>query len=82
MKFNIIKLQNNIFSKMKDHISYALNLSSWDNKAWKKNPMTPAIPVQCSYQLSYQATEWPATSCFDNHRLVRAMHWYRSSHEF
>ena len=53
---------------MIDHRSYTLNLSSWEIKAWKKKiqawtgfePMTSAIPVQCSTNWAIKPTgSWP-----------------------
>ena len=50
---------------MKGHRSYAFNVRSYENKAWKIQawtgfkPTNAAIPVRCSYQLGYQANWEP-----------------------
>ena len=51
------------FKQMEDHRSNVLNLSSWENKALEGiEPMTSAIQVQRSNQLSYQAN-WELGTC-------------------
>lgn len=58
-----IKLKYFLFCQMQDHLSYALNLSSWRNKTWKQiqawtrfQPMSASIPVQCSINWAVKPT--------------------------
>ena len=86
------------FKQMKDHRSYALNLRSWENKAWKK--IQAWTLIACLFRSSkytkfhifpsqllrlrvyYELAKWPAPSWLDSSVFVRALHRYRSGHGF